>query len=164
MRGDLREVVIAALTASRDNPEQALGRIIKTAIADKQMAKTLIYLGAKQALRSYFSQQRESAISTAAGRIAANLENPDIELRVSSRLARTAFWEKYTLFGMRPIGDATKEMLIESAESREAQAAGEIRLAKFERAVAARLTRGEIVRHAMSLAQIEKLAAKYVGR
>jgi hypothetical protein len=97
----------------------------------------------------------------ATGRVAANVNNSNVSDRVATRLARIAFWDAYTLFGMTPIKDANRKMLLDSAENRESQASGEIRLAKFERAVAAALKGSKTVKDCMTVDQLEKMASRY---
>lgn len=99
-------------------------------------------------------------MSMAMGRIATNLDNPDIQERIASRMARRAFWDMYTLFGMQPLKTATKEEVVESATSHEADARGHLIAARFERAIAARLKRGQLVCDGLSSVQVEKIAVK----
>ena len=97
-------------------------------------------------------------MSMATGRVMATLDTPEVSERVAARVARQAFWDSYTLFGMSPIREATREQLEASASQREAQARGELRLAKFERAVAGRLTGTQRVCDALTCKDVETLA------
>ena len=157
----MKNYVKNALDKAKDNRQSAVRLLINKSKIDHKFKDALLFLGAKQLVRDFYSQQRVSAMSMAAGRVMANLTNPDVQDRVASRLARVAFWDAYTLFGMTPIADANKNMLLESAKNREQQANSELRLAKFERAVADILKGNKTVRECLSLAQLEKIAAKY---
>ncbi len=161
MRTDLRNAMTKALKLSKDNPAMAIDYLIKMAAKDHKMRGILIDLGAKQTVRDFYAAQRISAMSMASGRVKANINNPDVELRITGRMARLLFWESYTIYGMKPIGDATKEELIESAKNREAQASGELRMAKFERAVASKLRNGQTVKKSITLDEVMKLAKRY---
>ena len=107
---------------------------------------------------AFFTAQRASAMSMATGRVMATLGAPDVADRVAARVARQAFWDAYTLFGMTPIREATKEQLEASAAAREAQAKGELRLAKFERAVARHLVGAQRVCDALTSEAVEAMA------
>ena len=107
--------------------------------------------------------QRESAMTMAAGRVAANMSDPIVAKRITARMARVAFWDSYTLFGMHPLKTATRPMLLRSAKSRETQAAGEIRLARFERAIAKKLPNDrKVVGRTLSALEVETIAARHV--
>jgi hypothetical protein len=162
MRSDLKSWAQKALKQSKDRPAAATTILVNAGNKDRDLRDLLMLQGAKQVIRDYFGAQRISAMSMATGRVKANLNNPDVADRVVGRIARQQFWDVYTLYGMTPIREATREMLEESASNREAQAAGEIRLAKFERAVAARLPNAKAkVRDNISIAQLEKMASKF---
>lgn len=162
MRTDLRNGAIRALEMSGDKPDGAVKILCGMARKDVELRKALVRLGASQVIRDYFGDQRRSAMTMAAGRVAANLGDPDIQKRIVGRIARAQFWDKYTIFGMTPIGDATKKMLLDSAANREAQANGELLLARFERAVASKMDSNRAtVRSCLSIGDLEKMAAKY---
>ena len=113
-------------------------------------------------IRDFFAAQRAAAFSFATGRVAASLDNPDVAERVAARIARQAFWDAYALFGMSPLRTATKQQLLDSANARETQANSELRLAKFERAIASKLTSPQdVVESKLTLAVVERLATRY---
>lgn len=162
MRTDLRKSAIRSLEMSGDKPDGAVKILSGMARKDVELRKVLVRLGASQTIRDYFGDQRRSAMTMAAGRVAANLDSPDVQKRIAGRMARVQFWDRYTIFGMTPIGDATKKMLLDSAANREAQANGELLLARFERAVAAKMDSNRAtVRSCLSVGDLEKMAAKY---
>jgi hypothetical protein len=162
MRTDLRKAAKDALTAAKDNPATAVTKLIKQASANKNLQAALTRLGAQQVIRDFFAAQRAAAFSFATGRVAANLSNPEVAERVSARMARQAFWDAYTLFGMSPLRTATKQQLLDSANARETQANSELRLARFERAIASKLTSPQdVVESKLTLATVERLATKY---
>jgi hypothetical protein len=162
MRADLRVWAQRALKTSKDKPEKAIKYLVFAGDKDRQLKQLLMLQGAKQVVRDYFGAQRVSAMSMAVGRVKANLNNPDVENRVASRLARQQFWDIYTLYGMTPIRDATRQMLVESAKKREVQARGDLRLARFERAVASRLPNNKVcVKDSISIVQLEKMASRF---
>lgn len=162
MRIDLRKSAIKALEAAKDDPKKAVQKLKMMARSDAGLRGVLIHLGSTQTIRDYFGDQRRSAMTMAAGRVAANLGDPDVQKRIVGRIARAQFWDRYTIFGMTPIGDATKKMLLDSAANREAQANGELLLARFERAVASKMDSNRAtVRSCLSIGDLEKMAAKY---
>ena len=158
MRTDLRKAAKQALEKSKDKPERA----VKILECVSPLRGVLLRLGAQQVIRNYFAMQRDSAMSMATGRVLDTSDSPAAQKRLAARLARVAFWDAYTLFGMTPIRSATKKQLIDSASQREAQGNTELRLAKFERAVAGRLlTPRATVSSSMTIMELEKLAAKH---
>ena len=158
MRTDLRKAAKAALDASKDEPERA----VKWLTRQPDIAPALARLGAQQVIRDFFAAQRASAMARAVGRVIATADNPDTKRSVAARMARHAFWDAYTLFGMAPIKTATRQQLLDSAEARERQGNTELRLAKFERAVAAKLTTGRAtVGGSMTLGELERIASKF---
>jgi len=162
MRTDLRKAAKDALTAAKDNPATAVSKLVKKASVDSNLQTALTRLGAQQVIRDFFAAQRVAAFSFATGRVAANLDNPDVAERVAARIARQAFWDAYTLFGMSPLRTATKQQLLDSANARETQANSELRLARFERAIASKLSSAQdVVESKLTLAAVERLAAKY---
>jgi len=155
---NLRRATKAALAATQDDPKAAVAWLSR----QKPLHTILLKLGARQAVRDYFSDQRASAMARAVGRVAATANNPNAAKSVAARLARNAFWDSYTLFGMVSIKTATQEQLLASAGSREQHGRGELRLARFERAVAAQLkSPRSVVCRGMSLSTLERLAAKF---
>ena len=134
MRGDLRVWAKAALDANQDDPDSAA--VWLASRRDKNLREQIIRQGCRQVVMAFFAAQRASAMSMATGRVMATLNDPEFSDRMTSRMARQAFWDSYTLFGMTSIKDATREQLEQSASKRESQARGELRLAKFERQVA----------------------------
>ena len=158
MRADLREWARTALDCNDDDPDAAAMWLTKK--ADKNLRAHILRYGAQQIVRTFFTAQRVSAMSMATGRVMATLNDPGVEGRMASRMARQAFWDAYTLFGMTPIKDATKEELELSASKREGQARGELRLAKFERQVADGLVGGQRVCDVFTSEAIEAIARK----
>jgi hypothetical protein len=156
MRNDLRTWAKSALDKNNDQPDLASAWLATQ--RDSDLRQQLARLGAQQVVRSFFSAQRTSAFSMATGRVMATLDSPGVADRMAARVARQAFWDAYTLFGMTPIREATKEQLEASAEAREAQAKGELRLAKFERAVAGRLVGAQRVCDALTSETVESIA------
>jgi hypothetical protein len=156
MRNDLRTWAKTALDKNRDQPDLAAAWLATQ--GDNDLRHQLLRLGAQQVVRSFFTAQRASAMSMATGRVMATLGAPDVADRVAARVARQAFWDAYTLFGMTPIREATKEQLEASAAARETQAKGELRLAKFERAVARRLVGAQRVCDALTSEAVEAMA------
>jgi hypothetical protein len=156
----IRSLVAKIVSKYPRNQRRAVKEIFDMAAKNKEVASWLMLLGVKQAVRDFYHDQRRSAMSMASKRAMLPLDERTEKL--SARLARIAFWDAYTTFGMSPIGDATRKELIESAEAREQQASDQIRLAKFERAVAARLPNDRArVRDTIDLGSLERIAAKY---
>jgi len=164
MRADLRVWAKKALEKTKDNPGQATRWLASTS-TKKENTKTrnlLLILGANDVIRRFFGEQRASAMSMAAGRVMANINSPDVSKRQAARMARTLFWDTYTLYGMQPISSATRPMLLKSANQREVQARGDLIYAKFERAVAAKLkTNRVIVSRSITPKQMDELAARF---
>tara|TARA_R110000868_G_scaffold283102_4_gene543545 strand:- start:572 stop:1093 length:522 start_codon:yes stop_codon:yes gene_type:complete len=161
IKPSIRGYVKVALDSTGDDPSAAIRWLCKKANKEPYLREALITYGAKQIVRDHYSAQRSSAMSMAVGRVMDTADSQASKERMTARLARVAFWDAYTLFGMAPIGDATREDLLSSAEQRETQARGELRLARFERAVAVKLEGHKTVRQSMTLAQLEKMAKRY---
>jgi hypothetical protein len=156
MRASLRDWAKQALDHNSDKPDLAAAWLAGQ--ADEGLRDELRSLGARQIVRNFFSEQRTSAMSMATGRVMATMGDPEVAGRVSARMARLVFWDAYTLFGMTPIREATKDQLEDSAGARESQAKGELRLAAFERTVARRLAPGQRVCDAFTSEAIEAMA------
>lgn len=150
-----------ALELNDDNPKKATLWLVKKASSEIDLRKTLLRLGADQIVRDYYHHARQSAMSMATGRVLQSLDNPEVGKRLAARIARRKFWDLYTLYGMESLKTATKEALLESANNRQQQAAGEIRLARFEQALAKKLNPGQRVIDGIPIETVEKLAAKY---
>lgn len=164
MRSDLKECVIEALTHSGDDPGAAVDIIVEWSAHDPSLRDRLLRLGAQQVVRTYYNDQRESAMTMAIGRVAASLDNPDVAQRVAARIARKAFWDKYTLYGHIPLKGATKAQLLESIGNRRAQITSEQRNLNFEQLIADRLPDDDArVSDHLTEAQVERLANKAMG-
>jgi hypothetical protein len=157
----LAKWIKTALERNDDNPKKAKVWVVKMASKNIELRKNLLRLGADQLVRNYYKNARQSAMSMATGRVLQNIDNPTVQTRIAARIARRDFWDLYTLYGMESLKTATKEALIESAQGRQTQANGELRLARFELAIAKRLNPGQRVMDAISVETVEKLAAKY---
>lgn len=153
--------VKTALEANKDRPDEAARWLADQ--SDKALINRLVILGAQQIVRTFYKNQRVSALTMATGRIAMNPNSAEGSERLAVRLARVAFWDAYTLFGMTPIREATRDDLIASAEARESQARGEMRSARFERAVADKLGETGRVCETMTTLDVEAVAARVLG-
>lgn len=162
MRLDLRTWAKSALDHNQDQPDIAAAWLASR--RDANLKDHLMRLGAQQVIRSFFTAQRASAMTMATGRVMATINDPDVADRVAARQARQAFWDAYTLFGMTPIREATREQLETSASQREGQARGELRLASFERDIAARLKAGRRVCDVFTSEEVAEIAAKWKDR
>tara|TARA_R110000868_G_scaffold26537_2_gene102049 strand:- start:1229 stop:1708 length:480 start_codon:yes stop_codon:yes gene_type:complete len=156
MRADLKAWAKEALERNNDDPDTAAMWLANS--KDKNLRLNILRFGSQQIVRSFFHAQRASAMSMATGRVMATLNDPGVEERMASRMARQAFWETYTLYGMTPIKDATREDLELSASKRETNAHGELRLAKFERKVAAQLSDEQCVSDVLTSEAVEAIA------
>jgi hypothetical protein len=163
VRNDLKTWVAKSLRLSKDDPAEAVIWLEQSSDADLQ--SILRRLGAQQAVRTFYSDQRASAMTMASGRVLASMGTDEMEERTSARIARRAFWESYTLYGHTPIKEATKADLLQSAGMREGQARTEMFLATFERAVAAKLKRDSAcVTEVFTSETLEALAAKHKAK
>ena len=152
-----------ALTAQSDNPASAARWLVKQALRKTSLRTDLLRLGADQLVRNYYRDQRAASFRIATGRVVLGPDTAGGD-RVSSRIARRAFWDTYTLFGMTPIREATKIDLLASAKARATQASGELRHAAFERAVAVKLKNDRVkVSEAMTDIDLQKIAAKHAS-
>lgn len=157
---NLRMWVSDALEMCADCPEEAVAWLERQ--DDDALRLTLIKLGAKQAVRDFFHAQRVAAMSMPLGRTLANMDSIEVGKRVSGRLARVAFWEAYTLYGMRiKLCSATREQLEKSAHARQVQGRAQLALARFERAIAKRLPASGLVSESLTLAKIEEIASQF---
>jgi hypothetical protein len=164
MRTDLREKANAALAQAKDDKETAIDFLLDCAASDKSLMNQLARLGAQQVIRTFYSDQRESAMSMAVGRTASNLGNAEAAQRTAARMARMEFWETYTLYGNAPLKTATKRDLIKSVENRETQIRTEQRYANFERHVSEHLSDMEdVVCEHLKEKDVIHLARKAMG-
>lgn len=159
MRRDLNRIVLDALSKCHDDPKRATNLIVKT--ASGELKQTLAVLGARQIVRDFYHSARRSAMSISPGRLLDNTS--DVSQRIEARIARRAFWDNYTLFGQTRLKDATKDMLIESANARKEQAAGDLRCAAFEMAIARKLPENFTVKQKFTDAEIIKMSKRFVA-
>jgi hypothetical protein len=145
-----------ALNDCDGNPEAAVELIIRRCAQDKDILTPILRLGARQAVMDFYHKQRASAFTMAAGRAAT--ADPT---RLTARIARVAFWDQYTLYGMTPLRDATRDDLEASASQRKIVGRAELAYAAFELAVAAELPDDEAtVSEAVAAERVEQLAAE----
>jgi len=154
MAKKLKDVVTEACEANRRSQKKAVDAIIQA--ADAPMTREIILLGAKQLVRSYFSKTR--------GKLRRRDGFSDEELadRIEAKDERRAFMERYSLYGRQLIEDATVEDLLESAKHRRIMAAGNLKRAKFEEAVAKAMGRTtKTVSQFFSSVALNRIARKY---
>jgi hypothetical protein len=78
--------------------------------------------------------------------------------RISARIARREFWEKYTLFGKRPLKTATKVALEDSVKNRRNQVSGNLARADFEERVSKKMNDEQVVQDCWKIQELMALA------
>lgn len=150
----LKDVVKQSCEENRRSQKKAIEAIVRA--ADAPMTRELILLGTKQLVRGYFSKTR--------GKMRSRDGFTDEELadRIEAKDERRAFMERYSLYGRQPIEDATVSDLLESAKHRKIMAAGNLRRAKFEEAVARAMgASAKTVGQFFTNAQLNTIARRY---
>lgn len=118
--------------------------------------QALIRLGARALLSSIASEDRRpipAVIVTAAPR-----KGKDDTAGLRS-VANRSLLDTYRLCGGKPIGDATREELVESATTHETLARGNMREASFQRAVAKMVPAGARVRDKVGEIDLRRMQA-----
>ncbi len=159
MAKGLKEYVDNALDAAGDEPSSAVDVLLQYSETNHHLRDILLHLGAKEAVSRQYREARRSAVAISIGRVMSNIDREEIEERSSSRMARKAFWEKYTLFGMKPLRVSTQCDLTESAKNRRVVAKSHTMRAEFEDKISTMVSGEEMVCDKMTNTDVEKIAA-----
>lgn len=136
----LVDTVRSTMKAAEYQEEVAYRRLLRMSQTSAELRDALVALGIKQSIRDFRH----------AGRPVVIVEEPDGPKRNGSvahvdpetlyaRVEQRLFWDRYTLYGGKPIREATRDDLLASVEARTAQANGNIVRADFEKSIARRL-------------------------
>jgi hypothetical protein len=137
----LGDTVRETMRAAEYQEEVVYRRLLRMAQTRGDVRDALIALGIRQVIRDFRH----------AGRPVVVQEEPDGPKRSSggvahvgpealfARVEQRLFWDRYTLYGGKPIREATRDDLLISIEARTLQAKGNIVRADFEKSIARRL-------------------------
>lgn len=143
----ISSVVRAAMKECGYDPIKGRDALISKSETDPFLRGQLLTLGARQAIRSFFQNERRPE---------------DFEIRAKAAAERRKIWERYAIFGQRKLADATVTDLRRSIAARQSQAAGNLRHARFEREIMKAMGDSKkTVSEFFSLNRIEELARKY---
>ena len=155
----LKGYVADALARSSDNPQRARDLLVEWSLDDVHLCDMLCRAGASQLVRDFYAGMRKSAASANDSRVV-SLSPSEVSSRMSARISRRDFWDKYSLFGMKSLKLATKVELLDSVENRRIQAHGNLTRAKFEESVSHRLDDKQIVQNCWTIKELLSLANK----
>lgn len=134
--------------------------LLKQAAGNAELAKKLLVLGIKQAIRNYYRKNRVKALRGGAHAVVRGSDEEEFY-----KGERRAFWSLYCIVGGMPLMRATAADLRESIESRSTQAETNTRRAEFEEAVLERYFHGATdtatVKKLTTNAKVRKLAMEY---
>lgn len=146
------------------NSKSARDEIIRLSKRDSELRDELLHLGADQLIRNYHTGQRHAADDAAEPeRYGAREtpETPEKEARRENNAVRRLFWDRYALYGHKPLKLAVQADLRDSERARRAQAAGNIRCADFEAEVAKSLPKGKKVGDFFAVTKLIEIAKKH---
>lgn len=155
MTDTARDIVRAraeSLLAEHASIADAAKLLAQSELTPEQSA-VLIALGARSLVAEIASQDRRPIPALVIG---APRKGHDDTNGLRSVANRTLL-DTYRLCGGKPIGDATRDELIESAAQHEKIAAGNVREARFQRAVAKLVEGGGRVRERVSEIELRKM-------
>lgn len=131
-----------AMEAVEFNSKKAVDFLIHLAESDGDLRAMLLKLGAEQAVRSYFHQERKAPLAPVVK--LPTVENPvEAAARVErqeEKVRRRLFWDRYALFGHMQLKVAKRPDLRNSISNRKKQIAGNQRCVNFESDIMGRLS------------------------
>ena len=164
MSAQFRSLVDGVMEDCKYNSKAARKVLIGLSSTDPELRDELLYLGADQLIRNYHTGQRH--LSEAAAEMEKYTpretpETPEKQQRRAKSAERRLFWDRYALFGHKPLKVAEKGDLTESERARRAQAAGNIKCADFEAEVNKSLPKGKKVGDFFAVDKIIHIAKKH---
>jgi hypothetical protein len=160
-RYNFRAAIRDALNRAHQNAKEAKEMLIKESEKNLALREALVNAGADAAINNYYCTERQIAYNIER-RINLKEFTPEAAERSERRINRRMFWHRYSLFGHEALAAARRPDLLESAESRRAQAHGNLRCAAFEVALARRMKNDkDTVSRTFTYAQIRQLAKKH---
>lgn len=147
------------------NTKRAKAAIQLDAQTDRQLHDALLALGVDQAIRDYHHGERRSAMGMAADVEHRTFDEcrkvPGAEAKLQQKIERRLFWDKWALYGHKPLRIATREDLEESVINRR-KMAGSLRVAaKFEEVVAHGLRHHQKVEERYTVDDLINLARQH---
>jgi len=165
---------VANLLEDGGSSDSVVEALVMRAASDAALRDALILLGAKQAVRIYYSDARNEAYPIRGARLEAvrdtketkgkRVSKEEREERMEAKENRRTMLDTYTLWGHKPLRDATKEDINLSIVNRKTQVAGSLKAIGFEQAVLRILPANKTCGQALTSAQIDKLWMKHYGR
>jgi hypothetical protein len=164
MSVQFRSLVNEVMNDADYNSRVARDELIKRSVRDKELRDELLRLGADQMIRSYHTDQRHASEAPSEPQKYEPRETPETPEKQERReksAERRLFWDRYALYGHKPLKIAGKADLTESERARRVQAAGNIRCADFEAAVNTALPKGKLVGQFYAIDKIIKIAKEH---
>lgn len=151
---DFSTTMREALVGCDYKPKETVDRLIALSAIDINVHNALILLGAQQAVRNFFKNERHAGSAPAAP------ADPELAAsRYGAKVARREFWDRYALFGQTPLKGATRPALDDSVGKRRAMAQGNLQCAAFEEDIMNRMKSDTItVGRSFKVATIIELA------
>jgi hypothetical protein len=133
---NLGEIVKRVLAENDYNSKDAADELALLAKEDIDLSDKLVTLGAEQAIRSFYTGERRSAMTTPVPTIDDPVEAAS---RQAAKQERRLFWDRYALFGQISLRSAKQLDLRDSVNKRRQQAKGNLQCAAFEEDIMKRM-------------------------
>ena len=152
-----------AMEQTNYNTKRARELLIDWSARDVELRQALVILGAQQAIRDFYHTERRHALdgdkSTGHN---VTVPTPEMLERKERKMERRLFWDRWALYGHKPLRLATKGDLVESVSSRHKMAAGLTAAAEFEATIAKKMIdEKKQVCQCFSVDQLIKIARRH---
>lgn len=153
-----QDFVKSAMERNAHDERKAVNELIALAATDTALRDLMVVAGIKASVRQYFANGRRAWIPTPAAEMSA----PDLIEKAAQKAHRRLFWDRYCLYGHKPLRAATKSDLLVSMTSRQQQIAGAKRNLGFEADIHKQLKSGDsVVSQELTLKKVEEIARKH---
>jgi len=161
---------VAKLFDDGGDDESIVQALVNRSATNDDLLNALLLLGAKQAVRIYFSDARSEAYPIRGARLEAThakgdkISKAEREERAAAKENRRTLLDTYTLWGHVPLRDATRADIEVSITHRKTQVAGSLKAIRFEEAVLKELPANKTCGQALSVSKIDKMWMQHYGR
>lgn len=153
--------------------ETIVPALVRRAETNLSLREALLTIGAKQAVRTYFADERADATVIRGARsenrrgskeASASMTKEERDERQATKENRRSLIDTYTLWGHTALRDAKADDLRVSIANRAAQVAGGQKAIRFEKAILAQMPENKTCGQVFSSAKIDKLWMQHYGR
>lgn len=168
----LRTYVADLLDGGFDG-ETIVPALVRRADTNLSLREALLTVGAKQAVRTHFTDARSEAYPIRGARSEesreakvgkATVTKAERVERQAAKENRRTMLDTYTLWGHTALRDASAEDLRLSISNRKTQVAGGLKAIRFEEAILKQLPTGKTCGQAFTAVKIDKLWMQHYGR